>query len=77
MLKKEKIWNKPQKRNKRRNGNDDIEMTPGFKETIKYFFNAEGKNILKFVTFFLAKKKQKRGDFKRAFGVSVAVRKGC
>jgi 8-oxo-dGTP pyrophosphatase MutT (NUDIX family) len=32
---------------------------PGFKETIKYFFKFQGKNILKFVTFFLAETKEK------------------
>jgi len=37
----------------------DIEITEGFKEIIKYFFKAEGKNILKFVTFFLVETKTK------------------
>ena len=37
----------------------DIELTDGFKETIKYFFKDSDKNILKFVTFFLAKTKTK------------------
>jgi bis(5'-nucleosidyl)-tetraphosphatase len=35
----------------------DIKIIPGFKETIKYFFKWEGKNILKFVTFFIAETK--------------------
>jgi bis(5'-nucleosidyl)-tetraphosphatase len=34
-------------------GLKDIKILPGFKETIKYFFRFRGKNILKFVTFFL------------------------
>ena len=38
----------------------DIEFTDGFKETIKYFFKDGDKNILKFVTFFLAKTKTKK-----------------
>jgi 8-oxo-dGTP pyrophosphatase MutT (NUDIX family) len=40
-------------------GLKDIKILPGFKETIKYFFKFEGKNILKFVTFFLAETKEK------------------
>jgi len=40
-------------------GLDDIEFLKGFKETIKYFFKWEDKNILKFVTFYLAKTKTK------------------
>jgi 8-oxo-dGTP pyrophosphatase MutT (NUDIX family) len=44
---------------KEETGINDIEMIPGFGETVKYFFNAEGKNILKFVTFFLAETKTK------------------
>jgi 8-oxo-dGTP pyrophosphatase MutT (NUDIX family) len=34
-------------------GLKEIKILPGFKETIKYFFKFKGKNILKFVTFFL------------------------
>ena len=37
----------------------NIEILADFKETIKYFFQWEGKNILKFVTFFLAETKTK------------------
>jgi len=40
-------------------GLKDIEFIEGFKETIKYFFKFEGKNILKFVTFYLAETKTK------------------
>ena len=40
-------------------GLKDIEFADGFKETIKYFFRAEGKNILKFVVFYLAEPKTK------------------
>ncbi|MFH1894940.1 MAG: NUDIX domain-containing protein [Patescibacteria group bacterium] len=39
---------------KEETGLEDIEIVPDFKETIKYFFKWEEKNILKFVTFFLA-----------------------
>ena len=35
----------------------DIEFINGFKETIKYFFKWENKNILKFVIFYLAETK--------------------
>jgi bis(5'-nucleosidyl)-tetraphosphatase len=41
-------------------GLKEIKILPGFKETIKYFFKFEGKNILKFVTFFLAETKEKK-----------------
>lgn len=37
----------------------DIKIVPGFKEVIKYFFKWEEKNVLKFVTFFLIKTKEK------------------
>ncbi|MGB9598810.1 MAG: bis(5'-nucleosyl)-tetraphosphatase, partial [Minisyncoccales bacterium] len=40
-------------------GLKDIKFIEGFKETIKYFFKWEGKNVLKFVTFFLVKTKTK------------------
>lgn len=40
-------------------GLEDIEISPSFKETIKYFFKWEEKNILKFATFYLAKTKTK------------------
>lgn len=35
-------------------GLKDIKFLEGFKEWIKYFFKFEGKNIMKFVTFYLA-----------------------
>ncbi len=34
-----------------------IEFVEGFREWIRYFFRFQGKNILKFVTFYLAKTK--------------------
>ncbi len=37
-----------------------ITFVPGFKETIRYFVKVEGKKRLKFVVFFLAKKKKKK-----------------
>jgi len=40
-------------------GLTDIQFVEGFKETIKYFFRFGGKNILKFVTFYLAETKTK------------------
>ena len=40
-------------------GLKDINFTGEFKETIKYFFKWEGKNILKFVTFYLTETKTK------------------
>ena len=40
-------------------GLKDIDFTGEFKETIKYFFKWEGKNILKFVTFYLTETKTK------------------
>lgn len=38
----------------------EIEFVEGFKKTIKYFFKWGGKNVLKFVTFFLVKAKTKK-----------------
>ncbi len=38
---------------KEETGLQDIEIIPGFRETIKYFFRWKEKNILKFVTFYL------------------------
>ena len=40
-------------------GLKDLIFIEGFQETIKYFLKFEGKNILKFVTFYLAKTKTK------------------
>jgi bis(5'-nucleosidyl)-tetraphosphatase len=40
-------------------GLKDIEFLRGFEETIKYFFKWKNKNILKFVTFYLAETKTK------------------
>jgi len=41
-------------------GLGDINLVEGFKETIRYFFRFEGKNVLKFVTFFLAETKKEK-----------------
>ena len=46
-------------------GLKDIEFVDGFKERIKYFFKFREKNILKFVTFYLAETKEK--DIKVSF----------
>lgn len=40
-------------------GLKDIRIISGFKETIKYFFKWEEKNVLKFVTFFAAQTQEK------------------
>ncbi|MFH1036655.1 MAG: NUDIX domain-containing protein [Patescibacteria group bacterium] len=40
-------------------GLSDIKFVGGFKTLIKYFFTFKGKNILKFVTFYLAETKNK------------------
>ncbi len=53
----EKIEDTAKRETYEETGLKDIEIVPGFKETIKYFFKWEGKNILKFVTFFLAETK--------------------
>jgi bis(5'-nucleosidyl)-tetraphosphatase len=41
-------------------GLKDIKIVEGFKETIRYFFNYQEKNILKFVTFYLAETRIKK-----------------
>ncbi|XOB41439.1 MAG: bis(5'-nucleosyl)-tetraphosphatase [Candidatus Nealsonbacteria bacterium] len=46
-------------------GLKDIEFLEGFKEWIKYFFKFKEKNILKFVTFYLAETKEE--DIKISF----------
>jgi 8-oxo-dGTP pyrophosphatase MutT (NUDIX family) len=40
-------------------GIDDLKFLDGFKETMRYFFRWEGKNVMKFSTFFLAETKIK------------------
>jgi len=40
-------------------GLTDVQFIKGFKETIRYFFKFGEKNILKFVTFYLAETKTK------------------
>jgi len=37
----------------------DLEFIPGFKETVKFFYKFEGKNIMKFATYFLVETKQR------------------
>lgn len=41
-------------------GLKDVKFIEGFKETIKYFFKSEEKNILKFVTFYLLETKENK-----------------
>lgn len=41
-------------------GLEDIGIIGGFKETIKYFFRFEGKNIFKIVVFYLAEAKTEK-----------------
>lgn len=41
-------------------GLKNIAFVGGFKETIKYFFQRQGENIMKFVTFFLAETKTEK-----------------
>lgn len=55
----EKIEDTVKREVKEETGLNDIKIVRGFKETIKYFFRWEGKNILKFVTFFLTETKTK------------------
>lgn len=55
----EKLEKTAEREIKEETGLTDIEFINGFEETIKYFFKAEGKNILKFVTFYLVKTKNK------------------
>lgn len=46
-------------------GLKDIGIIKGFKETIRYFFKWESKNILKFVTFHLAETKTEEIEISR------------
>lgn len=41
-------------------GLKDVKFVEGFNELTKYFFKFEGKNILKFVTFYLVETKTKK-----------------
>ena len=45
---------------KEETGLEDIEFSPGFEETIKYFYKREGRNFFKVVVFFLAEAKTKK-----------------
>lgn len=56
---KEKLLATAQREAKEETGLENLEFLKGFKTTIRYFFQLEGKKILKFVTFFLAKTNQK------------------
>lgn len=55
----EKIEDTARRETYEETGLKDIEIISGFKETIKYFFRWEDKNILKFVAFYLAKTTEK------------------
>ena len=55
----EKLEETAQREVKEETGLKDIEFIEGFKETIKYFFKIGEKTILKFVTFYLVKTKEK------------------
>ena len=55
----EKIEETVKREVKEETGLKDIEIFPGFKETIKYFFKWKNKNIMKFVTFYLIETKTK------------------
>jgi len=44
---------------KEETGIEDLEFLPGFKETSKFFFKHKNENVLKFVTYFLAKTNEK------------------
>ena len=58
--KKEKELDTAKREVEEETGLRDIKFIEGFKETIKYFFKFKGKNILKFVTFYLAETKTKK-----------------
>jgi 8-oxo-dGTP pyrophosphatase MutT (NUDIX family) len=45
---------------KEETGIKDIKFLPGFKEWIKFFYKFKGKNIMKIVTYFLVKTKEKK-----------------
>jgi len=55
----EKLEETVRREMKEETGIEDIEFLPDFKESIKYFYKLEGKNIFKIVTFFLAETKTK------------------
>lgn len=38
---------------------EDLDILPGFKKTIKYFFRIKGENIFKIVVFYLGRSKNK------------------
>ena len=56
----EKLEDTVKREVKEETGLEDIKFIEGFKETIKYFFKWEGKNILKFVTYYLIETKTKK-----------------
>lgn len=57
--KSEKLEETVKREVKEETGLIDIKLIEGFKEWIKYFFQLEGKNIFKMVTFLLAETKTK------------------
>ena len=55
----EKLAETVKRETKEETGLGDIKFIPGFKEWIKYFFKWDGKNIMKFVTFYLVETETK------------------
>ena len=55
----EKVEETVKREVKEETGIEDIKFTPGFKESIKYFYKLKGKNIFKIATFLLAETKTK------------------
>ena len=49
----EKLEETAQRETIEETGLKEVKIISGFKETIKYFFQSQGKTILKFVTFFV------------------------
>jgi len=58
--KREKTEDAVKREVKEETGISDLEIIPGFKETIRYFVNYGGKKSLKFVAFFLAQTNQEK-----------------
>lgn len=56
----EKLEDTARRETKEETGIEDINFTPGLKESIKYFYRLKKKNIFKIVTFFLAETKTKK-----------------
>lgn len=56
----ESIFKTAKREIKEETGLKNIRFIEGFKEWIKYFFRADGKNIFKIVTFFLAETQEEK-----------------